>query len=57
MDGVPWGQDLSQELDWVVPGVFLTFGLAAFSFYGMPSYSGILPALLFLPLWLFASLA
>jgi hypothetical protein len=57
MDGVPWGQDLSQELDWVVPGVLLTLALAAFSFCGMPRYSVILPALLFLPLWLLASLA
>jgi len=57
MDGVSWRQDISQELDWLLPGAFLTFGLAAFSFYEMPRYGAILPALLLLPLWLLASAA
>ena len=57
MNGTPWRHDLSQELEWLVPGVLLTAGLAAFSFYGMPRYDAILPALLLLPLWLLASAA
>jgi hypothetical protein len=57
MNAVPWREAISQELEWVVPGVLLTLGLAGFSFYGMPRYSAILPALLLLPLWLLASLA
>ena len=57
MNCAPWRHDLSQELDWLVPGALLTLGLAAFSLYGMPRYDAILPALLLLPLWLLASAA
>jgi hypothetical protein len=57
MDSFTFRQDLSQEMDWAIPGVLLTAGLAAFSLYHTPRYSGILPVLLFLPLWLFAALA
>ena len=56
MDSTAFRQNLSQELDWVVPGVLLTFGLAAFSLYGMSGYNSVLPALMILPLWLLAFL-
>jgi hypothetical protein len=49
--------DLAEELDWFLPGALLTGALATFSLLEMPRYSGILPALLLLPLWMLAFIA
>jgi hypothetical protein len=46
---------IADELEWLVPATSLTVWLAAFSLLGTPDYSGILPVLGLLPLWLLAA--
>jgi PAP2 superfamily protein len=48
---------MADELNWVVPAIVLTLGLAAFTLAEIPDYAGIVPALLLLPLWLLATVA
>lgn len=43
------------ERSWLLPSVLLTLGLGAVALLISPNYSGILPALDLLPVWLFAS--
>lgn len=43
-----------RERDWVVPSIALTLGSGAIAIALIPSYSGILPALTLLPLWMLA---
>lgn len=45
------------ERSWLVPSVVLTTVSGAIALAIMPNYSGVLPALSLLPLWLFASAA
>ena len=45
------------ERSWLVPSVLLTIVSAACALLIMPNYSGVLPALGLLPLWLFVSAA
>lgn len=46
-----------RERDWLVPSILLTVGSGAIALVAMPNYSGVLPALGLLPLWLFISAA
>jgi hypothetical protein len=43
------------ERSWLIPSVGLTFVLGASALVLMPNYSGVLPALLIMPLWLIVS--
>jgi hypothetical protein len=43
------------ERSWLVPSIVLTIGSGATALVAMPNYSGVVPALGLLPLWLFVS--
>lgn len=45
------------EREWLVPSLALTFLLGASALFLMPDYSGVLPALGLLPLWLASAIA
>jgi hypothetical protein len=47
----------ADELDWLLPAIALTVCLAAFTLIEIPTYSGIVPALMLLPLWMLAASA
>lgn len=49
------GDRFKNELDWLVPGALLTLGSGAFALVDIPNYSGIVPALLLLPMWIVAA--
>jgi hypothetical protein len=46
---------LARETEWMVPAALLTIGSAVFVLLEIPKYSGILPALLLLPMWMVAA--
>ena len=43
---------ISREAEWIIPATLLTCGSAAFVLLEMPNYSGIIPALTLLPMWM-----
>jgi PAP2 superfamily protein len=49
------GDRFNSELEWVIPGVLLTLASAAFALIEIPDYSGMVPALLMLPMWMLAA--
>ncbi len=49
------GDKINSEREWVIPGVLLTLASAAFALIKIPDYSGIVPALLLLPMWMVAA--
>lgn len=48
-------EKFNSELGWAIPGVLLTLASAAFALVKIPDYSGIVPALLLLPMWMVAA--
>ncbi|MCL6730176.1 phosphatase PAP2 family protein [Sphingomonas hankyongi] len=52
---LPRSNETASDLDWIVPGIVLTAALSAFSLTLMPDRSGVLPALMLLPLWTLAA--
>ncbi|MFL6733201.1 MAG: phosphatase PAP2 family protein [Sphingomicrobium sp.] len=44
-------------MHWILPGLILTFGLAAFSLAKLPDFSGVRGALSLLPLWMILGIA
>ena len=44
-----------QDCDWLVPSIVLTLASGAFGFILTPNYSGVLPAVGLLPLWMVAA--
>ena len=44
-----------RERDWLVPSLVLTLLSGAFGLAMIPDYSGVMPAVGILPLWMFAA--
>lgn len=49
--------EVVSERSWLVPSGILTVALGATALLAMPNHSGVMPALLMLPLWMFAGIA
>jgi hypothetical protein len=47
----------TREAEWIIPAVLLTFGSGIFAIVKSPNHSGILPALMLLPMWMVAAAA